>query len=97
MIFLFKKILFSFVCCSNQKSFKNFFFCPESNASLVSNSDVELNDEKDASSEDEDKLHINKYKKLLEGIEETERKKEEKQIEVTWDIGKIFFIFHKQT
>lgn len=59
----------------------------ESNASLVSNSDVELNDEKDASSEDEDKLHINKYKKLLEGIEKTERKKEEKQIEVTWDIG----------
>lgn len=57
-----------------------------SNATLVSNSDIELNDEKDASSEDEDKLHINKYKKLLEGIEETERKKE-KQIEVTWDIG----------
>lgn len=63
---------------------------------MVSNSDIELNDEKDASSEDEDKLHINKYKKLLEGIEETERKKE-KQIEVTWDIGKSFFILHTQT
>lgn len=56
-----------------------------SDASLIS--DSELSDEDGDSNDEGVKSNINKYKKLLEGIEETERKKEDKQLEVTWDIG----------